>query len=115
LATVEDKLKKGYYSELTPALGFGTVEAWELTGEKLPAGEWRKPPWSDPDEEMYFLNDPLPLEQLGAVCKGKDKRQCFLQSAWFYILPLDPEQATFHPFPEGVDVEEVVYDPFVGF
>ncbi len=105
-ALLPEMIKKGYYSDQTWVLGYGTVDGLEEAGLPVPPGERRV------HERDYILDEPMPLSEIREFCKKSypDSPNCFMQAMMLYILPLVIKEVQLFPFPEGRDPSEVVID-----
>jgi hypothetical protein len=110
-------IKKGFYSEGTYAIGYGTYEAFEIaeeeSGKKLiPEGTW------DSDHRIYTLKDFMPLSVVQDLCAEAygDQPHCLWQALIMYIVPIklydDQYKGTWRPLAErAVESDYVVsYD-----
>jgi hypothetical protein len=110
-------IKKGFYSEGTYAIGYGTYEAFEIaeeeSGKKLiPEGTW------DNDHRIYTLKDFMPLSVVQDLCAEAygDQPHCLWQALIMYIVPIklydDQYKGTWRPLAErAVESDYVVsYD-----
>lgn len=106
-----EHIRPGFYSNQTFKIGYGTHEAFQKTGTKLPPGHTQSDPESRRSVPHYILKDPIPLADIETFCKKHypDQPYCVWQCLILYIIPIHPEAVsgehqggTFTPLPTDI-------------
>lgn len=114
-------LEPSYISDMTWALGFGTLEAMKEAGVRIPKGSFAR---DDKKHRVYFLDEPMPISKVEQFCNKYyppksddplDARNCLWQSITFLVIPIHPTRDPFgrhrggiiQPFPDDLDTTEI--------
>jgi len=91
-AMAPELIRPGFYSEYTWKLGYGTYEAFQKAGIKIPAGKDQKDPEAKRIIPHYILAEPVPLSWVADFCKENFPNDpiCIWQSVILYIIPIHP-------------------------
>lgn len=114
-------IKKGFYSDVTYVIGYGTFEAFEIAAEEsgenvenlIPPGTWDTEVVKD--RRFYTMKEYLPMSVVDELCKEAygSERWCFWQAMVVYVCPVmlfdETYKGTWHPLPENqVQVDAVI-------
>jgi hypothetical protein len=96
-----DRIRPGFHSSLSVALGAGTAAALEEHRDGLPedlAGALEGGKWTE-DRREFMLAEPVPFESVRAFCAARypDSPACAQQAMLMYVVPIRAGSGRFHP------------------